>query len=264
MNARTSMFKENSLTSRDQLLKAISAWIKGLDRQPGWREWKRAHLRHTLYFDDPIYSSLKAPAQEFRFPDEIEKQHAVVLAYLALAESVSLIKECEFYFRRFPFRGLPVSRHSHFSNACEMFFNRFYELRERIKGYFKCMKEVEQLDPTAVGQFIKIFDREFDRELRARHGVHHGARFVDVAIDRLMVVGLSAGAFSKKEEAAHYRKLSREWAERVRRRGAKTDEFLESLAKFTLAVCKFLPEGDQPEIKDRRKRWRTSHSGKVK
>ncbi len=156
-----------------------------------------------------------------------------------------------------------MSRHSHFSNACEMFFNRFYELRERIKGYFKCMKEVHQLDPTAVGQFIKIFDREFDRELRTRHGVHHGARFADVAIDRLMIVGLSAGKFSEKEEAAHYRKLSREWAERVRRRGAKADEFLESLAKFTLAWCKFLPEIDRPEIEDRRIRRRRSHSSKA-
>ena len=77
-----------------------------------------------------------------------------------------------------------------------------------------------------------------------------------------MIVGLGLGLFSKKDEAANYRKLSREWAERVRRRGARADEFLESLAKFTLVWCKFLPEIDGPETEDRRNRRRGSRSVK--
>jgi hypothetical protein len=34
-----------------------------------------------------------------------------------------------------------------------------------------------------VGKFIKNFDRVFDRELRARHSIHHHKRFEDVAIE---------------------------------------------------------------------------------
>ncbi len=44
-------------------------------------------------------------AEEFVFPKEIEKQHAVIMAFLSLADGVAALKEC--YFRRYPFRGLP-------------------------------------------------------------------------------------------------------------------------------------------------------------
>jgi hypothetical protein len=37
-----------------------------------------------------------------------------------------------------------------------------------------------------------------------------------------------------------YRKFTREWAQRVVRRGEKMNEFLEAIARATLSSCEFL------------------------
>lgn len=73
--------------------KAIRAWTIGLQDYPGWKEWKRQIIGHTLHFDDPFPLPSPEPAAEFKFSDDIEKQHAIALQYLELQATISSLKE---------------------------------------------------------------------------------------------------------------------------------------------------------------------------
>jgi len=230
-------------THRVRMSKAIGVWLKKLDDLQGWKEYKQNQIKHTLYFDDPFFKASE-PLGDFVFTPDIEKQHAIVTQYLRLQQTIKALKECEFYFRRYPFRGLPVSRHAHITNVSETYFGRFYEFKERLKNYFNAIKAVEPKNTLEFGKFVKLFEKVFDQELRERNKVHHHARFEDIAIDKVFVTSVIANANEKKgweqEHLAAYRKTSNEWSKRVRARGAKMDEFLEATAGATLTVCGFL------------------------
>ena len=90
----------------------IRSFIAYLDTVPGRRDWQRQRINYTLNFDDPIARSVGL-CKEFSFPPDIERAHKVIMAFLSLSDSVESLKEVEFYFRRYPFRGLPVTRHRH-------------------------------------------------------------------------------------------------------------------------------------------------------
>lgn len=93
-------------------------------------------------------------------------------------------------------------------------------------------------------EIYPVFGEIFEQELRARNRIHHHSRFEDVAIDRVFLTALmSQGREDKGWQHEHmvaYRKVVREWAQRVRQRGLKMDEFLEAVAGATLSTCIFL------------------------
>jgi hypothetical protein len=226
---------------------AIRVWMGSLENEPGWKEWRRKRFARTLDFDDPFPLEVQPAEEDFVFSDAIGKQHTVVIQYLRLQQTINSLKECEYYFRRYPFRGLPVTRYDHLTNVCEMYFNRFYEFKERMKKYFVAVKAVAPNHGLDVGKFIDLFTKTFDQELRARNGVNHHNRFEDIAIDRVFLTESiflnDKGRGWKREHMVAYRKLVSVWAQRVRVRGSKMDEFLEAIAKATLSSCIFLTPG---------------------
>jgi hypothetical protein len=117
--------------------------------------------------DDLGLSPDRTP-EMFEFPIAIARQHDVVTLYLQLMDNVLSVKSCECYFRRYPFRGLPVSRHEHLSNVCEMFFGCIYQCKERLKKYSYAIAAASPRNRLDFGTFIKSFSKEFDQELRAR------------------------------------------------------------------------------------------------
>jgi hypothetical protein len=231
-------------TSRDIMLDALIDWAHQLENLPGWTEWQKTRLARTLWFDEPVFFEKNSTSKSFDLPDPINKQHDVIMQYLQLNQTISALRDCEFYFRRYPFRGLPVSKYDHITNTCEMYFNRFYEFKERMRKYFKALDVVAPQHRIDVGKLIKLFDKIFEAELRARHGVHHHARFEDVAIDRLFFAEVVATRREmqsmKLEQSIAYRKFVREWVKRVRLRALKMDEFLEAIAEATMSTCGFL------------------------
>jgi hypothetical protein len=236
-------------TQRDRLVGAIAVWMARLESYPGWKEWKRRHFVRTLHFDEMLSIPNELEA-EFKFSEEVEREHAVVIKYLGLHETTRSLKECEFYFRRYPFRGLPVTRHSHVTNVCEMYFGRFYEFKERLKNYFDVLEVAVPEHNLDIGGFIKLFERTFSQEMRSRNDIHHHNRFEDIAIDRVLLTdSISVGRDERgwrQEHLAAYRKFTREWAQRVVERGKRMDEFLEAVASATLNCCGFLsvdPDG---------------------
>lgn len=232
-------------TDRDRMSDAIRVWLGNLKNEPGWKEWRRKLVARTLYFDDPFPLEVQPVLEDFVFSDAIEKQHAVVTQYIGLQQTIYSLKECEYYFRRFPFRGLPVTRYGHLTNVCEMYFSKFYEFKERMKKYFKAVKAAAPNHGLDIGKLIKLFETEFDQELRARNGVHHDRRFEDIAIDRVFLTEVISlkdrdRGWKREEHMVAYRKVVGEWAQRVRVSGSKMDVFLEAIAKVTLQTCIFL------------------------
>jgi hypothetical protein len=231
-------------TARDRMSNAIRVWTTNLDNTPGWKAWRIKRIAHTLHFDDPSPLQSHQIEKDFEFSPEIEKQHAAVTQYLGLVQTIESLKECEYYFRRYPFRGLPVTHYSHITNVCEMYFGKFYEFKERMKNYFEAIKVVEPRHKLDIGKFIKLFEKIFDQELRTRNSVHHIRRFEDIAIDRVFLIKLISlkpdDRGWKREHSVAYRKVAGEWSSRVRKRAAKMDEILEAIAEATLSTCTFL------------------------
>jgi hypothetical protein len=182
--------------------------------------------------------------EEFRFPQAIENQHAVIMAFLSLVDGVESLKECEYYFRRYPFRGLPVPKYRHIVNICEMYFNRFYEIRERVRNVLNAVNILIAPKKLDVGGLLKHFDKIFDQEIRTRHSVHHRERFDDMATSRMflteaLVSDRAQDAMLMRAHVGEYRRLTNEWVQRVRRRGQMMDDVLEAVAKAIVENCKF-------------------------
>lgn len=154
-----------------------------LEQVPGWLEFRRSRMGHTLSF---AIAPMTKP-EISNFPSPLDDQHQVVMLYLGLAQTLHALQDCEFYFRRFPFKALPISRYTYATNVCEMYFGRFYEFKERMKKLLNAAKLVAEGKDLLVGPFIKAFENDFDSELRARNCIHHHGRFDDVAIDRLFI-----------------------------------------------------------------------------
>lgn len=231
-------------TAQERISHAIGEWLKELQEYPGWREWKRLQIGHTLYFDDE-FMPLEKSLEDFEFSPEMEKKHAVMMLYIELASAAHALRDVEWYFRRYPFSRTPVSRANHLTYCCEMYFGRFYQFRERLKKLSKAVKDAVPDHGLDFGKFIKAFNKEFDQEIRARNSVHHHEAFNDVAITRIALLGLTGTSDDHERlTRSHYRKATREWASRTRRNSEKLDQFVDAVAEALLNVCPFLVAKD--------------------
>jgi len=125
-----------------------------------------------------------------------------------------------------------------------MYFGRFYQFKERLKNLSKAVKRAAPNNGLAFGKFIKTFDKEFEREIRARHEVHPHETFDDVAISRIALLELTdlsdRNEFESRAYQSHYRMTAKEWAARTKRRAEVLDQFVEAVAEALLKVCPFL------------------------
>ena len=240
-------------TPADKRMKAATdAWISRLKDYPGWREWTRGKISRTLRSDDEMQPVV--PREDFAFSPEMDAQHAVVIQYLGLSATVDSLRSTEYYFRRYPFRGLPVPKHEHLNNICEMYFSRFYEYRSRAKNLLNAVNAANPNSEVNVGHFIKQFDKLFDAELRERNGINHRERFDDIAIHRvwltqfLMISGEDRQRLIwGSKHRAEYRKASSEWARRAVNSAKSLDKITDAIADAILQRCDFLKLEDKKQ-----------------
>jgi len=229
--------------AQERISNAIRDWMHTLQEYPGWREWKRSQIGYTLNFDDDFMPPKEA-IEEFKFSPKLELEHAVVTSYMELVSTANALRDVEWYFRRYPFSHAPVSRESHLRYCCEMYFGRFYQFRERLKKLSKAVKNAVSDHGLDFGKLIKRFDKEFDQEIRARHGIHHHEAFDEVAISRIALLELtdtsSGPQRGRKAYQTHYRKTANHWASRTRHNSKTLDQFVEAVADALLKVCPFL------------------------
>ncbi len=228
---------------------AIVAFIKKLDEYPGWREWNRGKIGYTLYFDDFVRPGNRV--SEFKFDEETEKHHSVIMCYFSLDQTPAELRGLEFYFRRFPYAGTPITRYAHLSNCCELYFSKFYQYKERLKELFDAVETAVGTHNLAIGKLIKHLDKEFEAEMRERHSVHHRQRFEDIEISRVFLIEnmmQNDPSMAKKgwteERRRVYRKAASAWAKRCVTQSERLDAFTEAVAEALLKVCPFL----KPEI----------------
>lgn len=234
------------------LMSSIGVWVGKIQHYPGWREWNRNKMSFTLY--DAADEENREAENEFKFSEQIEIEHAVVMSFLSLSASAQALADTEYYFRRYPFQNLPISKDTHIRYICEMYFSRFYELKERFKRCLNAVKSAMPNSDIQIGLFLKQFNKEFDRELKQRNEIHHKDRFEDRIIDRLSMTNLMGehpklGRGWKSEHDATYRKASNEWANRVKRRSIDANQFVETVAEFIVTNCRFLSDVD-PVLKN--------------
>ncbi|MFP4328328.1 MAG: hypothetical protein ACLFQL_09990, partial [Paracoccaceae bacterium] len=241
----TNEWKEMNSRSaaQERISLAIGDWMHKLDEYPGWREWKLSQIGYTLRFDDEFMPTENI-SEEFKFSPEIQGEHDIITLYLELLSTANALRDVEWYFRRYPFSRAPVSRENHLRYCCEMYFGRFYQFRERLKKLSKAVNKTVPDNELDFSTFIKVFDQEFDREIRARHSVHHHEAFDEVAISRIALLELTDPSNSpetrKRLYQTHYRKTAKDWASRARLRSQKLDQFVEATADALLRVCPFL------------------------
>lgn len=109
----------------------VSAWLMHLLDYPGFREWKndvaRRHIVFTLVPEAPVGSF-----ENFVFDADTLRQHEIVAGYVRLIKAATACRSTQHYFRRYPFRGLPIGRDEHLRTCAELYYSRVYQFRERL------------------------------------------------------------------------------------------------------------------------------------
>ena len=238
---------------RQRLTEALQPWMALMRDYPGFLEWKSKSISRTLYYDDPLENNSDGLTAEFVFSPELERQHIAIMAFYNLYTTQFAIEDCQSYFRRYPFYGLTVSKEQHLRYCCEMYFSRIYEFSERLKKLLNSIKPLSNPEPD-VGRTIKLFAREFAMEMKERNLIHHHTCFDDIVLDKLHILRMMSSVDNKEGTAAvfraehqrTYRRASKEWSERVRRRSKQTGEFLDAVADFMLMNCDFIDAAKRP------------------
>ena len=226
-----------------RLMAAIVEWMQRLNEYPGWDEWNRQKLKYTLFFDDFDDDDGVRRLGDFELPKDLEEQHTIVIGYVRLSGMVDNIRECEYYFRRFPFRGLPVTRASHVTNVCEMYFSKFYQFEEMFEDYLAALRAF--VPGIRIGSVVRQFRKIFKQELRSRHHIHHKDRFSDVSIGRVFLNEKVIGSKRRQVQQYQYRQLVKFWVREVRRSVGQFELILETVAEVTLDRCPFLSKFDE-------------------
>lgn len=229
----------------DTLARNISKWIVINTSSIEFKKFKRRQMRYALSEEWERRLGLFADTpEEFIFPKEIDMQHDVIMAYFGLRQAHNMLSQCEYYFRRFPFRGTPVSRDDHARNVCEFYFGYFYIIRSRLKETLNKLK-IACPNSIDVGKWLRLFDKTFQPELRTRNRVHHHTPFEDIGLDRILLPRLLASGEevgSKNWERQHlsaYRAFSREWGLRARERARAVEIIIEGVSAAILKSHRF-------------------------
>jgi len=236
---------ENKTT--EKLLSTITQWIQTHTSSPEFREFKTKQIAYTLTdeWERHLGIQLELPA-EFTFAPEIENQHALIMAFFYLRQAQSMLTQCEYYFRRFPFRDLPVSRDDHARNICEFYFSCFYIIRSRFKEVLNKLKAACPDSKIDIGRTLGTFDKTFDQELRARNSIHHRSPFDDVSLDRILLSRIFAESENgrrrgwEQEHRSAYREFSKVWSRRARERARVMESVVDILATAILSEASFL------------------------
>ena len=226
--------------STEAFLNRITLWISEVSRYPGFNDWQKKRFSRILMWGEVSYDT----GTNFEFDAETEKKQDFSLAYMELIRSALSIQSVEYYFRRYPFRDLPVSHDEHLSNICELLFSRIYQFREKLK---KTLNLANQIKPNIidVGPIIKWFDRTFREEISERNQTHHHTRYQDIEIEKISLMHLMAIAKRDNgwsEEMRHeYRKACSTWTSRVRARSKIIFQVIDVLSKHLDENADFLP-----------------------
>jgi hypothetical protein len=224
--------------------KKIVRWMDVLRDDPSWQEFNRQKFAYTLAYDE-FSPEERGGAQEFVFGEKMAKEHAFILCYIELIGCFNALTQCEYYFRRYPFKGLPVSHADYLTRNCEVFFNKLYEFRERLKNLGAALKEVSPAKYMDTGKLIRQYDNTFREELKERNLLNHHTRFSDVVLTKFAIIALLEEDQIPRPFAdsarVEYRRVCAQWIKRIRSKRAAVKLYLVNITEFLDETCGFLP-----------------------
>jgi hypothetical protein len=233
---------------RELAMNAISGWIKRYVEIPGFNEWKNRSITATILNG---FESTNCSIDTFPHSEAVLSEHAVIPAYLNLVTALQDIAEMEYYFRRYPFNGLPVSKSNHLRHTCEAFFSKLYIFEERMALALNEIDRVITPKKIDVGSVRKAFQKTFKKELRERHNIHHHFRYRDIEVDQISMIdtlsiapSVDAVAMGRLERFA-YRRTTRDWVLRVKSRTKAASDFVDAVGRVMLTHCDFLDQNDK-------------------
>jgi len=236
---------ESSEQAQRQLQDRISAWLMELLEFPGYREWKNEQIVRTL-LEGHLLNIDQAPFPDFEFPKEIEQYIDIVQGYHAILSTLFNVRECEFYFKKYPFAGRNVSREAHLRTCCELFLSRVYQFRERLLRQLKRLDRRTKPKGIPVRQIQQAFDERFGNYLAERNKVHHEEEYTDVQLKAIGIGDLLSIADDSphwfKIPQGNYLKIRREWVKKVETAATHLDIFVGLVAVLMLKRCDFLPK----------------------
>lgn len=222
--------------NRTKLMRHISDHMTPMLGNKQRRERANKSLLQTLT------RHLGLPAEELpeiKLDPKEEALGKVFSAYLALASLQPSLAQTEYYFRRFPFSELTISRADHLRNICEMYFDRIEQFRQRLKALVTALKGYSDKPDKRYGDLVKQFSVYFKWEQTQRNQTHHHRRFEYDAIDQLGLIELLRYApepsFLPSAQTI-YRQEANKWVKRVRSHSKILEQVVEVAAGLVLEV----------------------------
>lgn len=159
-----------------KLIEQLSGWITKSLNDPERKKFADEGIRRTLLASFDI--DWETPLPKPPVLTGIEKSRAEIASLIfALFRIHNLIGQTQYYFRRYPFRSLPVSKSEHLANVCELYYDRIGRFRDRVKNLTKAMQQVKGVPDERYGRLIRWLNENFDGELRQRNYIQHHGRF---------------------------------------------------------------------------------------
>jgi hypothetical protein len=253
-------------THRAILLNGITRWLRGAmeDKERMARANKRMLATLTQHFED--FPVVDVPPENLTPEQELES--AVVAGFLAVLGMLPAIRECEYYFRRYPFKDFPISRSDYLRNCCEMLFDRVCQLGDRMKFSLRAVKNQNPNADFDIGKMVKAYEKAFLRVVKLRNQSHHNSRYTDPDVSQLASVELLDIARSLNLNGADdtdnlwpfvldskglYQRSAKKWVARVKAYEQTAEQFVELTAQIILDSCSFLTGLISEEDKERLK-----------
>jgi len=229
------------------LIEAIARWME-TELTPEYMEFKERHIGHILFNTTIKDHESVAELKVFSGLDKREGEHTLITTILNLIMAIETLSQIKFYFVRFPFRGLPISKEDHCRNICEFYFSTFYVIRCRLKEMLNVQQEICLGSKTNIKKILKVFDVTFDQELRERNGIIHHTPFSEIGLERIAITGLVSRSGKKEDlywsrtHTSSYRKFCKEWSARVTRRQLDMRTFMDVVFQVIFEQSEFLQQ----------------------
>lgn len=228
--------------ARKDLQPLLTVWLESLMQVDGFADWKNKDIITTItrgLGEDGDNDD----GEDFPMPDHIVSEHKIVSGYIDLERACLDIRQCEYYFRRFPFHGLPVSHDDHLRNCCELYLNKVGQFRFRLEKQLKTLKRLKR-GAVPSEEIVNAFRRQFASLLSERNAIHHEKTYDDlelksVSLGNLLSIGNNGSPFVEFRKIA-YRRNVKAWVKRIQEAHDAIEVYVGITAAVMIERCHFL------------------------
>lgn len=206
-------------------------------------EWKNTQLRESI-LTGLFPEHLLGPRNDFQFSETIETEHSLIHGYVALMRALIRTRECEPYFRRYPFKNLDITRESHLSTCCELFFSRVYQFEASWVAQIKRLDRKTRPKGLPIKKIQAEFRDRFKSIIDARNEVHHVTPYADEKLNALGITDLLSSNADDLDwvrmSQSNYRRICRDWVAKVQAVCVQLELYVGQIASLMLQRCQFL------------------------